>query len=123
MIRKILVTLLGVAIPVTFFWLLGSLVACDFNPSHWLGFGRFMIMLQLVWACPLSVGIATLIEERILMVTKEVKEWSLSDLEGGARACCWRGPQNGQPLCPCMMRNVRVVNGRYIKTEDLGPVK
>ena len=35
MIRKILVALFGAAIPVTFFWLLGSLVAWDFNPDHW----------------------------------------------------------------------------------------
>lgn len=37
------------------------------------------------------------------------------------RACFCRGPQNGQPLCPCMMRGVRVQNGRYVKVQDLGP--
>ena len=36
--------------------------------------------------------------------------------------CNCIGPQGGQPLCPCMMRGVNVVDGRYIKTTDLGPV-
>lgn len=31
------------------------------------------------------------------------------------------GPQNGDPLCPCAMRNVRIVDGRYV--QDLGPAK
>lgn len=35
--------------------------------------------------------------------------------------CNCIGPQNGQPVCPCQMRNVSVVNGRYVKTVDLGP--
>lgn len=39
-------------------------------------------------------------------------------------ACNCIGPQNGEPLCPCKMRNVVQRNGRYIKIEqDLGPVK
>lgn len=37
-------------------------------------------------------------------------------------SCNCIGPQGGQPLCPCMMRGVQVVDGRYIKTQDLGPV-
>jgi hypothetical protein len=36
--------------------------------------------------------------------------------------CNCIGPQNGQPLCPCMMRGVTQIDGRYIKTQDLGPV-
>lgn len=37
------------------------------------------------------------------------------------RSCNCIGPQNGQPLCPCMMKGVRITNGRYVKTTDLGP--
>ena len=37
--------------------------------------------------------------------------------------CGCMGPQNGEPVCPCLMKYVRVVNGRYIKIEDLGPVQ
>lgn len=38
-------------------------------------------------------------------------------------ACLCIGPQNGQPLCPCKMRNVKIRDGRYIQPEvDLGPV-
>ena len=37
------------------------------------------------------------------------------------QSCNCIGPQNGAPACPCMMRNVRVVNGRYVRTQDLGP--
>ena len=36
-------------------------------------------------------------------------------------ACNCVGPQNGQPVCPCAMRDVSVVNGRYVMTKDLGP--
>lgn len=36
-------------------------------------------------------------------------------------ACFCLGPQPGQPLCPCRMRDVKVINGRYVETKDLGP--
>lgn len=37
-------------------------------------------------------------------------------------ACFCMGPQNGQPLCPCAMKNVFIRDGRYIRREvDLGP--
>ena len=36
--------------------------------------------------------------------------------------CNCIGPQNGQPLCPCQMQNVKVVDGRYVFQQDLGPV-
>lgn len=39
------------------------------------------------------------------------------------RACNCIGPQNGQPVCPCAMRGVTIENGRYVRKEDLGPVK
>ncbi len=41
----------------------------------------------------------------------------------GSAACNCVGPQDGQPRCPCMMRDVQVKDGRYVRTEDLGPVK
>lgn len=41
----------------------------------------------------------------------------------GVHQCGCVGPQNGEPLCPCMMRGVRQRNGRWIRPEeDLGPV-
>jgi hypothetical protein len=39
------------------------------------------------------------------------------------QACNCIGPQNGQPACPCAMRNVRIVDGRWVRIEDLGPAK
>lgn len=41
------------------------------------------------------------------------------------QSCFCRGPQNGEPLCPCRMRDVIERGGRWIKVErelDLGPV-
>lgn len=58
-------------------------------------------------------------------------EWKLenpSTLKGLASevtACGCIGPQNGEPLCPCMMRARRIYkkDGRWIEPEkDLGPV-
>lgn len=37
--------------------------------------------------------------------------------------CFCVGPQNGQPVCPCRMRNVVVREGRYVEETDLGAVK
>lgn len=39
------------------------------------------------------------------------------------RACNCIGPQNGQPKCPCMMRNVRIIDGEYVQITRLGKVK
>lgn len=36
--------------------------------------------------------------------------------------CNCIGPQNGAPRCPCRMKNVRIINGRYVVVTDLGPV-
>jgi hypothetical protein len=38
-------------------------------------------------------------------------------------ACGCIGPQNGEPLCPCQMRGVQIRDGRYVRTQDLGPVR
>lgn len=35
--------------------------------------------------------------------------------------CGCIGPQDGQPVCPCQMRHVSIINGRYVRTQDLGP--
>jgi len=37
-------------------------------------------------------------------------------------SCNCIGPQNGAPLCPCMMRGVQVIDNRYVRIQDLGPV-
>ncbi len=39
-----------------------------------------------------------------------------------SHACNCMGPQNGDPVCPCQMRNVRIIDGRYVMVRDLGPV-
>ena len=40
-----------------------------------------------------------------------------------AQSCGCVGPQNGEPLCPCMMRGMIKRDGRWIRPEqDLGPV-
>ncbi len=35
--------------------------------------------------------------------------------------CNCIGPQNGEPACPCAMRHVKIVDGRYVQVNDLGP--
>jgi hypothetical protein len=40
--------------------------------------------------------------------------------------CFCIGPQNGEPYCPCRMRDLGIVkrNGRWVQPEkDLGPIK
>ncbi len=40
------------------------------------------------------------------------------------KPCCCIGPQNGEPLCPCRMKSVKIKDGRYVlPAKDLGPVK
>lgn len=36
-------------------------------------------------------------------------------------ACFCMGPQNGEPLCPCAMHGLKIVNGRWVRIEDFGP--
>jgi hypothetical protein len=67
-----------------------------------------------------------------MMKIKEMYEWvwkcnaeqKMRSIKCGkeVRACGCVGPQNGEPLCPCRMQNVRIVNGRYVEQRDLGPV-
>ena len=42
-------------------------------------------------------------------------------LDECVHACNCIGPQNGEPLCPCQMRTVKIIDGRYVRTQDLGP--
>lgn len=37
------------------------------------------------------------------------------------RACNCIGPQDGKPLCPCRMRGLQIVDGRYVEVVDHGP--
>jgi len=40
-----------------------------------------------------------------------------------AWVCNCLGPQNGEPRCPCMMRGVQNINGRWVlPPQDIGPV-
>lgn len=43
--------------------------------------------------------------------------------DSDARSCYCIGPQNGQPFCPCQMQGVEIRDGRYVRVQDLGPVK
>lgn len=38
-----------------------------------------------------------------------------------SHACNCVGPRDGQPLCPCRMRSVHVVEGRFVEIVDHGP--
>ena len=46
--------------------------------------------------------------------------WMDSD-QGHSCNCNCIGPQRGEPLCPCMMKGVQVIEGRWVRLEDLGP--
>ena len=37
-------------------------------------------------------------------------------------ACNCIGPQRGEPVCPCRMSALKVVDGRYVEVIDHGPV-
>jgi hypothetical protein len=39
-----------------------------------------------------------------------------------ATACGCVGPQNGEPQCPCRMRGLRQLDGRWVEVIDHGPV-
>lgn len=50
---------------------------------------------------------------------------SLTNDDNTVTACGCMGPQNGEPLCPCMMRarGVYKKDGRWVEPEkDLGPI-
>ena len=41
--------------------------------------------------------------------------------DASIQPCNCIGPQRGEPVCPCQMVSVRIINGRYVMTRDLGP--
>lgn len=47
--------------------------------------------------------------------------WLGTPTDSAAHSCGCIGPQNGQPLCPCAMRGVQIIDGRYVRIEGLGP--
>lgn len=56
--------------------------------------------------------------------TKALNELRSAYPKDEVRSCFCIGPQNGQPVCPCQMREVYIKNGRYVRAErevDLGP--
>lgn len=44
-------------------------------------------------------------------------------IDDRVHACNCVSPKNGQPLCPCAMSGVRVIDGEYVRIEKLGKVK
>lgn len=38
-------------------------------------------------------------------------------------SCFCVGPQNGDPVCPCRKKDVKVVDGRIVEINDLGVAK
>ena len=52
-----------------------------------------------------------------------ITNWQSSTHDLNGHLCNCIGPQNGQPLCPCRMRGVKVENGRYVQHIDHGPVR
>ncbi len=56
--------------------------------------------------------------------TQERAAWLAANSPKPLNPCNCVGPQSGQPRCPCVMREVQVVDGRYVlPAQDLGPVE
>lgn len=52
----------------------------------------------------------------------ERAKWAAENPQAPLNQCNCIGPQNGEPRCPCAMRGVQVVDGRYVlPAQDLGP--
>jgi hypothetical protein len=45
----------------------------------------------------------------------------LAPANDNVHLCGCIGPQDGEPLCPCAMRGVKIDDGRYVKVVDYGP--
>lgn len=60
---------------------------------------------------------------RLMQATREMRAWigKPDDRKQQVRPCFCVGPQNGQPACPCAMRNISIQDGRYVQIVDLGP--
>lgn len=57
------------------------------------------------------------------MITPGTRPEDLTRIGDIPHMCHCIGPQDGKPRCPCMMRNVKIENGRYVEKNDLGPVQ
>ena len=51
-----------------------------------------------------------------------MKESEYRHLSGRPDVCACTGPRPGEPLCPCEMTRVKIIDGRYVHVRDLGPV-
>lgn len=58
---------------------------------------------------------------KIIAGLQQAKAWVNGD-DSGVHKCHCKGPQPGFPVCPCRMRFVSVIDGRYVEVNDLGPV-
>lgn len=56
-----------------------------------------------------------------LKLLANMHPWIGTKTQPNVHSCGCIGPQNGQPLCPCAMRGVKIIDGRYVRVEDLGP--
>lgn len=73
-------------------------------------------MTSTVWGIDMRDSIHDTLPASVVKKALDVTVWSAGPATANICGCI--GPQNGQPLCPCQMRNVKVV-----EVEDLGPVK
>lgn len=48
MIKTFLDFIVNLLIITLFWWLIGSLVAWNFDPAQWIGFGRFIIIFFII---------------------------------------------------------------------------
>lgn len=46
-------------------------------------------------------------------------DWSKFNAD--VHPCNCVGPQDGNPVCPCRMRSLRILNGRWVEIIDHGP--
>lgn len=54
----------------------------------------------------------------------QAEKYRIQAIQGQAQQsaqCGCIGPQRGEPVCPCQMACVKIVDGRYVMTRDLGP--
>ena len=59
--------------------------------------------------------------EELMTGWENIRDAYKPDIE--IRPCFCVGPQNGDPVCPCQMRSVKIRDGRYVIERDLGPVR
>lgn len=53
---------------------------------------------------------------------ERVKRWLSGDeTVAKTHVCFCLGPQDGAPLCPCRMKHLRIIDGRFVEVIDHGP--